>query len=351
MEQPLTLRRRVMASHHRAIELGGEAYVDLIDVCLDDFADCRLSRLREVLAEKPERGIRFRPHFEAGWRSEDVWLEVDPNGDLVHLGGVSDAVGGRRSDAARTLSAIYTAISATVSDVEFVSDHDMPLLLCYTVTFNDLDVTLGELHRCVIEADGWLGVPEDDGVPMTIGELRRHLDNRNAAALIGVPESESLDCKMAVDLDTEAGKVELAQDVARFANSEHAALLVVGARTKKVDGVDTVAKLTPVPREGNRPQRYSDVIDARVYPPVRGLSVRLVDTGDDRCLVVVDIPAQREADKPFLVHGALVGGKVEGAFFSIVRRRGEASVPVTAREVHAMMAAGRHALRGRSTAD
>lgn len=62
-------------------------------------------------------------------------------------------------------------------------------------------------------------------------------------------------------------------------------------------------------------------------------------------LLVVHIPPQPEKLKPFLVHGAIVGGKVEGAFISIVRRRDEHSVPITAPAIHAMLAAGRALLR------
>ena len=58
-------------------------------------------------------------------------------------------------------------------------------------------------------------------------------------------------------------------------------------------------------------------------------------------LLVVHIPLQPEAHKPFLVHGAMVGHHVEGAFISIVRRRGEGSIPVDAAAIHADLVAGR----------
>jgi hypothetical protein len=57
------------------------------------------------------------------------------------------------------------------------------------------------------------------------------------------------------------------------------------------------------------------------------------------------VPPQPEELKPFLVHGAILEGKVEGAFVSIVRRRGEHSVPITAPAIHAMLSAGRALLR------
>jgi hypothetical protein len=62
-------------------------------------------------------------------------------------------------------------------------------------------------------------------------------------------------------------------------------------------------------------------------------------------LLVLHLPPQVEELKPFLVHGAIVDGRTEGAFISIVRRRGESSIPVTAAAVHASLAAGRALLR------
>ena len=61
---------------------------------------------------------------------------------------------------------------------------------------------------------------------------------------------------------------------------------------------------------------------------------------------LIDVPPQPEELKPFLVHGAIVDGRVEGTFISIVRRRGEASIPMTAPMIHAQIAAGRALLRG-----
>lgn len=62
-------------------------------------------------------------------------------------------------------------------------------------------------------------------------------------------------------------------------------------------------------------------------------------------MILIDIPPQPEELKPFLVHGAIVNGAVEGAFISIVRRRGESSIPTTASMIHSTLAAGRALLR------
>jgi hypothetical protein len=53
--------------------------------------------------------------------------------------------------------------------------------------------------------------------------------------------------------------------------------------------------------------------------------------------------------QPYLVHGAVVGDKNEGTFFSIVRRRGEASIPTSAAQIHAYIVAGKAFLQGGGT--
>jgi len=163
--------------------------------------------------------------------------------------------------------------------------------------------------------------------------------------LIGQPEGHWLDVKSQhYDLTTEHGKISLAQSVTRFCNSEEGGLVVVGMQTKRVPGGEVIRGLCPVPADGGMVRRYQSAIEKVVYPPPDNLSIGAV-TVDGGMLVLIDIPPQPEELKPFLVHGAVVDGRIEGAFFSIVRRRGEGSIPITAPMVHSTLAAGRALLR------
>jgi hypothetical protein len=165
-------------------------------------------------------------------------------------------------------------------------------------------------------------------------------------ALLGQPESVYLDVKQShYDLTTAHGEIELTQDVARFANGEHGGLVVIGMRGKKVPGGEVISKLVPVPVSGRDVRRYRLVIERRLFPLVDGLEVFAVDAPGGGNLLVVHIPPQAEELKPFLVHGAVIEGNVERAFISIVRRRDEYSVPITAPAIHEMLAAGRALLR------
>ncbi|SNT58781.1 Putative DNA-binding domain-containing protein [Streptosporangium subroseum] len=165
--------------------------------------------------------------------------------------------------------------------------------------------------------------------------------------LINMPESAFLEVKSApyeMKRDKE-WQCELAEDVARFANSEHGGLLLIGMRSKKIDGQDLIINISPIPISAERISRYYQTIDSRVHPPISNLQFEsiLSDTGEVLCILV---PPQLEESKPFLVQGAFFDGKYQKGLISIVRRRDEHSIPVTAREIHAMLAAGRALLRG-----
>lgn len=167
--------------------------------------------------------------------------------------------------------------------------------------------------------------------------------------LVGLAESSWLEAKsQGYDLETDHGKIELAQDVARFANSDEPGILIIGLRTRKTRGSDVIIKTCPAldPFDAGR---YHRAIDARLFPPVQGLVVQnapvRIRHGSTGNVLAIYVPTQPEEAKPFLVHGAIVRGKIEGAFISIVQRRGEHSVPVTAAAIHATLAAGRALLR------
>ncbi|MFI8301943.1 ATP-binding protein [Streptomyces sp. NPDC085927] len=163
-------------------------------------------------------------------------------------------------------------------------------------------------------------------------------------SLVGLDESDWLEVKsQGYDLESIKDKIELAQDVSRFANSETGGILAIGYRTKKNREGESISKCSPIPERLAQVARYRAVIDSRVFPPIDGLKIRASPHNGGWVLTVL-VPSQAEENKPFLVHGAIVGGKVEGAFISIVRRRGEASIPITGPAIHSMLAAGRSIL-------
>lgn len=187
---------------------------------------------------------------------------------------------------------------------------------------------------------------EDIRYPLALLEMLRL---GGVGEFIGMQESNILEVKSSAyemqGKDKNLWKFELVQDVARFANSESGGLLVVGMHTKRLGGSDTINKITPIPVSKSRANSYLQIIDARLHPPVDDLEIQVIEH-DGGHLLCIYIPPQGDEIKPFLVQGGLVGGRYEGGMISIMRRRGEDSIPVTAREIHSMLVAGRAFLRG-----
>ncbi|KAB1912281.1 AlbA family DNA-binding domain-containing protein [Micromonospora noduli] len=183
------------------------------------------------------------------------------------------------------------------------------------------------------------------------GELTREtaadlVAGGRADLLQGLPEGPWLDVKSQhYDLTTDRGKISLAEAVSRFANAEEGGIVIVGMDTKRVAGGEVIRSIKPVPIIGTTIRRYRQAIESRLFPFPFGLEITAVEINPHEGLIIVSIPRQEEELKPFLVHGAIVGGRTEGAYISIVRRSGEDSIPITAQQIHSTLAAGRALLR------
>lgn len=173
----------------------------------------------------------------------------------------------------------------------------------------------------------------------------------HADLVIGQRENEWFDAKTDHYLygRGEEGKVKLARAIAQFCNGEQGGVVVVGMKTTKAPGRvgEHVAKLTPVPITASTVRQYRDALEKHLFPFPEGLTIDAVPaTGTvNRGYVMISLPPQPEEMKPYLVHGAFVSGKVEGSYFTIVRRSGEDGLPVHAAQVHNMLVTGRALLR------
>jgi hypothetical protein len=173
--------------------------------------------------------------------------------------------------------------------------------------------------------------------------------------LLGHKESEFIDVKSQQYNVSVAGKpgeqqkIELAQDVARFANGNTDAVLIMGYEEGK-SGKDSVIKnVKEIDLGGFDPARYANILDSKIVPTVSGLTVETVETSPGKGLIYIYVPAQPPEMQPYLVHGVVVEDKIEGAFFSIVQRRGEGSITVTASQIHGYIVAGKAFLRGQDS--
>ena len=171
--------------------------------------------------------------------------------------------------------------------------------------------------------------------------------------LVGMRESGYLEIKSsqyninAPGRSAERQKIELAQDVARFANGDTDAVLVLGYAEGKSTGVSRVGRVVPIDLAKFDVGQYQAVLDSKIIPSITGLVIEKVQVGSDpnSGVVFIYVPRQPEEMQPYLVQGAIVGDKLEGAFFSIVQRRGEASITVNASQIHGYIVAGKAFLR------
>ncbi|MEV0107200.1 RNA-binding domain-containing protein [Nocardia sp. NPDC050799] len=184
----------------------------------------------------------------------------------------------------------------------------------------------------------------------TAGNLERQnvidlLRSGFAESLIGQPEGDWLEVKREhYSLRDEAGQIKLARAVSQFANARNGGLVVIGLATKKVAGKDLIGGVTPTPRDPNMRRRYVQTIQNRIYPPPDGLRVEVLN-GADGDITLIEIPAQPEELKPFLVHGAIIDGRVNNTFVSIVERLDDEGIPNSVASIHSVLAVGRALLR------
>jgi hypothetical protein len=219
-----------------------------------------------------------------------------------------------------------------------------PYYYCFDLAVSTRSKSLVDVYRvaedasALFEAASMGQITRDAVVDLVAGG--------RADLLCGQPEGPWLDVKSAhYDLTTPKGKISLAQAVSRFANAEEGGIVVVGMSTKRIRGGELIDSIKPVPVDTATVRRYRQAIETCLFPFPVGLEIRPVETSPGEGLILVSLPSQEEELKPFLVHGAIVGDRVEGAYISIVRRSGEDSIPITAQQIHSTLAAGRALLR------
>lgn len=172
----------------------------------------------------------------------------------------------------------------------------------------------------------------------------------HAGLLVGLPEGNGLDAKSQEwDLESDDGKHKLAVEVSAFCNAEEGGIIVFGVSTETPvkGGGEVITEVGGLHKVRTPPRGYEKAVDARVYPFPLGLRVDVIELDNHHPIVMIDIPAQPEELKPFLVKGAISydGAKVDGKAFTVAQRRGEDTQRLEASMLHAQLAVGRRFLR------
>jgi hypothetical protein len=165
--------------------------------------------------------------------------------------------------------------------------------------------------------------------------------------LLGLAECGWLDAKGGIyRLDEAVGPEELAKDVAGFANARTGGLLVVGFSTRKEHDSEILDQVRPVPRSLVDLDRHRKLIRERVIPAPREVSVEWVACGDDKGIVVIDVPAQPPARLPHVVAGPARSGDDARASVAVPVREADATVWPRQAEIQRLLVAGWTAVGG-----
>lgn len=156
------------------------------------------------------------------------------------------------------------------------------------------------------------------------GDVEDLLSEGREHELLGEPEADWLDFKgTPYHLDSPEQQFELAKDIATLASLDVSGCIVIGIRTVKsqVDFEDRADKISPFPRDRLDEKRYRDIIESFVYPPPRGLRIRIFERNGN-CLAMIVVPAQDDDDKLFMLKRLIDGGGRQIEAFAIPRRDG-----------------------------
>jgi len=180
---------------------------------------------------------------------------------------------------------------------------------------------------------------------MNRDELQRITTSSDFNALVGKIENGWFECKsQPYQINTDVGKRELAKDVSSFANAE-GGFIFIGIRTKQSTEHfgDEVEELRPFEQALVNTVQYRDIIRSWVYPEIDALEVQWKEIAKGKGVVIITIPPQKTAIKPFLITNAIddSGKKVE-IVFGYAQRRGDVSQPMSVADLQRTLHSGLH---------
>lgn len=180
----------------------------------------------------------------------------------------------------------------------------------------------------------------------TIEEVQKLLTDRKLIEFVGRKEDLWFETKSgaAYDLNTPAGRWELAKDVSSLANSE-GGYLIVGLKTNPIpeEQTDQVAELDLIAEASFPAGQVSGVLKEYLYPPVAGLEVGWIENegGGDQGVGFIRVPAQ--PDRRFTLMAQVVdeNSQLRRFVFGFSRRHQSGNIPLTVEQLHKICQDGR----------
>ncbi len=184
------------------------------------------------------------------------------------------------------------------------------------------------------------------GAQLTAPTVADLLRTGHGDVLTGQPENDWLDVKSRVyELRDEYGKLQLAKDVASFANAG-GGVIAIGLSSRRTRQGETIGPLRPVNVTGVSIAQYRAVLRDWLHPRLGGVRIDLIASGltPDHGIIVIEIPAQSPAALPFLIRRADIAGKIRSQHFTIPVRVADDNATWDLGEIHSLIVAGRAAL-------
>ncbi|WP_157170930.1 AlbA family DNA-binding domain-containing protein [Nocardia araoensis] len=154
--------------------------------------------------------------------------------------------------------------------------------------------------------------------------------------LLGRAESDLFDAKRThYPKGDERKRLELAVDVAAFANTARGGLLLIGIQTvRDSHNRDVVADVDGCEIDHGAEARYRSAIDSLVFPGVAGLAMCRVSARRGEIFAIL-VPPQSGDRQPFVVRGGTSSvGRISSAMFQVPIRQGDANASLRIEEIH-----------------
>jgi hypothetical protein len=302
------------------------------------FATLWLTELPAAKFRDPDRVVREPIEFH-WWNDEFAIVAttvIDPEDGMPDVAAIERLI-------APALQRNGASASVDVDTDE--ADYGGYWGLIFSLDVRRRGTTVGEAYKLAKDILELVDYAED-------GEITREraldlLRSGRVDVLLGRREGDWLDCKRTPYPKTDEGRLELAKDVAAFANAD-GGVLAVGVATRKANDGEIASAVMPCTAGAVNVLSYRRTIQRRVHPYPERLEIFSISERDGE-VWIISIPPQPEELKPFLVHGAVLGRKLNDNYFSIVTRREDEAVPTTTAALHGLLSAGRAALRRSET--
>lgn len=162
-----------------------------------------------------------------------------------------------------------------------------------------------------------------------------------ADLLVGLYENDWLEVKSApYRLEGEVDRYELAKDVATFGNAS-GGLLLIGAKTKRRPDGDEIVAVNECRLADVSARKYRQVLRQKIFPALSELTIECISGEKEGFgVIVIRIPPQDDAKKPFLVHGGGPDRRRQGLSLTWAEREDADTAGPSIEVVHSLIRSG-----------